>query len=307
MENIIAPDGVKITYMDTGVGELAGGGALPAIVFLHGIFGSSQEWRKIIRALPEAYRCIAIDMRGHGASEAKDGFDVEHYAGDLETVLAGLGLEDIVLVGFSLGALTIFEYIARYGTRRLKKVVIGDITPKMVSDAEWHFGMYRGEYGEEDFALHLQGDVIDFNREAAYFFYRDFRRPPRRGRPYRTAAPLWCRIAERLIFGKSPELKNLIYELFKSACLLDHRETLARIDVDTACFYADPGSLFTPDTAFYIAEHIPGDTVLVPFHGASHLLMTKPPTRFARELLRFVKRPESDRQRILSSGRSGPR
>lgn len=52
----------KLSYIDTGKGK-------ETLLFIHGFCGSHEYWSDIIAGLKEEYRVIAVDLRGHGASE----------------------------------------------------------------------------------------------------------------------------------------------------------------------------------------------------------------------------------------------
>ena len=55
--------------------ELAGDASAPAIVLVHGITESRETWRPIIEALAADHRVLAVDLRGHGASEHEPPYD----------------------------------------------------------------------------------------------------------------------------------------------------------------------------------------------------------------------------------------
>ncbi len=100
-----ARDGVQLAWRETGEG--------PPVVLLHGLFSSAEvNWIKFgtaARIAAEGFRVIMPDLRVHGSSAAPHG--PEHYppdvlVGDLEDLVAHLGLSDFDLGGFSLGART---------------------------------------------------------------------------------------------------------------------------------------------------------------------------------------------------------
>lgn len=73
------------------------------LVFLHYFGGSAREWQGVMNQLSDAYRCIAIDLRGHGDSEAPStGYAVDDMADDIADLLRTLGVEDFVLAGHSM-------------------------------------------------------------------------------------------------------------------------------------------------------------------------------------------------------------
>ncbi|MDR0596219.1 MAG: alpha/beta hydrolase, partial [Clostridiales Family XIII bacterium] len=208
-------------------------------------------------------------------------------AADVRELIEHLALDNVVLAGFSLGAFIVLEYVRVYGCGGIAKVVLADITPKFINEDGWDLGLYQGEYTRSQFDAHMRGGIEDFNRQTAYFIYRNLLRADP-GRRFRRTAPAWARVLTFLIFGNSRERMAVVYFYFKSTCERDHRDTLSMIAADTAIFYADPGSLFPPGAAKYMAEKIPNGARLVPFHGSPHTRVLRPASRFVRELLSFI-------------------
>jgi pimeloyl-ACP methyl ester carboxylesterase len=102
------------------------------IVFVHGWAQSERAWAPQLAdpGLTERFRLVAMDLRGHGASDVPAGGydDPVTWAGDLAAVLDFAGGEAIV-VGWSYGGLVIADYLRAYGTARLSGIVLaGAIT-----------------------------------------------------------------------------------------------------------------------------------------------------------------------------------
>ena len=97
-------DQVEMAYIDNG------GGDHPPLVLLHGIFDNKATWFRLAAHLP-GRRLIAPDLIGHGRS-SKPTFAArpapERYSPDMQvaylaTFMAALGLDDVILLGSSLG------------------------------------------------------------------------------------------------------------------------------------------------------------------------------------------------------------
>jgi non-heme chloroperoxidase len=106
--------------------RVAGPADRPPIVFVHGWSRGAADWDAQL-ADPELagrFHLLALDLRGHGESEAPDtGYDdPEVWAGDLAAVLDHAG-GPAVLVGSSYGGLVITDYLRRRGTDRVAGVV----------------------------------------------------------------------------------------------------------------------------------------------------------------------------------------
>ena len=87
------------------------------ILFIHGFSQCWLAWgRQLDSELAEDFRLVAMDMRGHGLSEERGGYnDAGIWAEDVHAAVRGLGLERPVLCGWSYGSLVILDYVRRYG------------------------------------------------------------------------------------------------------------------------------------------------------------------------------------------------
>ncbi|MFD9438324.1 alpha/beta fold hydrolase [Streptomyces sp. NPDC060006] len=99
-ERVVTREGVRLVCRDSG-------GPGRPVVLLHGLAGHSGEWDRTARRLSPRYRVVALDQRGHGASE-RHPLDVSRnaYVADVIAVLDQLALRRPVLVGQSLGGHT---------------------------------------------------------------------------------------------------------------------------------------------------------------------------------------------------------
>lgn len=93
---------VKLSYMDKGSGF--------PIVLLHGLSDSSQFWEPLIDQLSKDHRTLAFDLRGHGGSGKTSRITMELFTNDLEKSMEELGIEESIIIGFSLGALISLQY-----------------------------------------------------------------------------------------------------------------------------------------------------------------------------------------------------
>ena len=104
----ITTNNVRLHVEDQGQGATT-------LVFLHYWGGSSRTWREVIGALGPDVRCIAIDQRGWGRSDAPaEGYVLADLAADAEGVIGALGLERYILVGHSMGG-KVAQLIPRRG------------------------------------------------------------------------------------------------------------------------------------------------------------------------------------------------
>lgn len=114
-------------------------------VFLHGLMGYSQNWRKIISGLEATERVLVYDQRGHGKSHKPlTGYAAEDYADDLFLITQELGWEQFILVGHSMGGRNALMFAHKF-PEKLIKLVIEDIGPEGDLSApdyyKWLFGL----------------------------------------------------------------------------------------------------------------------------------------------------------------------
>lgn len=83
------------------------------VVFIHGLTFSRSAWRPIIDRLPERFRCVAVDLPGHGESAGLPA-NFEGVGVDLHRLVTELRIERPVVVGHSLGAMLATMYAAFY-------------------------------------------------------------------------------------------------------------------------------------------------------------------------------------------------
>ncbi len=107
------------------------GGSGRPIVLIHGWPLSGESWSEQIAPLSAAgYRVVTYDRRGFGRSDKPSGgFDYDTLAEDLSNVLDELDLNDVTLVGFSMGGGEIARYVSKHGESRLHSVVLAAAVP----------------------------------------------------------------------------------------------------------------------------------------------------------------------------------
>jgi non-heme chloroperoxidase len=101
------------------------------VVLIHGWPLSSRSWEPQLAPLVEAgYRVVTYDRRGFGqSSQPWSGYDYDTFAADLRSVIEQLDLQDVTLVGFSMGGGEVARYIGTYGTERIAGAVLASAVP----------------------------------------------------------------------------------------------------------------------------------------------------------------------------------
>jgi non-heme chloroperoxidase len=170
MPTITTKDGVEIFYKDWGSGQ--------PIVFSHGWPLSADDWdNQMLFFLGKGYRVIAHDRRGHGRStQVADGHDMDHYADDLATVTAHLGLKNAIHVGHSTGGGEVVRYLARRGQQDVyKAAIISAVPPLMLKTAANPEGLPKSVF--DDLQAQLAANRSKFYRDLPEGPFYGFNRP----------------------------------------------------------------------------------------------------------------------------------
>ncbi|RMB58602.1 alpha/beta hydrolase [Dokdonia sinensis] len=110
---IIQHKGASIFYTDQGAGN--------AIVLLHGFLENSTMWEPVINELKDNHRVICIDLLGHGKTECI-GYvhTMEDMAEAVHTVIGILQLNDVTLIGHSMGGYVGCAFAKAYPEKIIK-------------------------------------------------------------------------------------------------------------------------------------------------------------------------------------------
>lgn len=137
--SVPSQDGVSIHYKVYGAGEYP-------LFFVHGWCTHMGYWDSQIPAFAVNYKVITIDLAGHGKSgKQRQNWTMEAYGQDITAVANKLNLNNMILIGHSLGGPAILE-----AARRMPDRVIGLVGTETFSD------LYMKSYPEEKIKLSLE-------------------------------------------------------------------------------------------------------------------------------------------------------
>ncbi len=155
---------VELHYCDYGQGD--------PIVLIHGWPLTSASWEYQLAELPlHGKRVIAYDRRGFGhSSKPWDGYDYDTFASDLNAVLTQLDLQNVTLVGFSMGGGEVARYMSRYNGARVSKVIfVSAVTPYLLKTNDNPDGVDKSTF--DDIIENLGKDRPDFLATFGKQFY----------------------------------------------------------------------------------------------------------------------------------------
>lgn len=99
------------------------------LIILHGLFGSLDNWQTLGKRFGEHFTTYIVDQRNHGKSPHLDSHNYQEMANDLNELIDELNVEDIYLIGHSMGGKTAMQFSIEK-PHRVNKMVIVDIAPK---------------------------------------------------------------------------------------------------------------------------------------------------------------------------------
>ena len=124
LDKTVTLNGLRFHYLDWGNAE-----AQP-LICLHGFTSHAHSWDTFAAAMRDRYHVLALDQRGHGATDWATDYHPLRRVEDLEAFVAALRLSRFALVGLSMGGWTAFMYAARQPSM-VERLVIVDIAPEI--------------------------------------------------------------------------------------------------------------------------------------------------------------------------------
>jgi pimeloyl-ACP methyl ester carboxylesterase len=170
----VSANGLELRCLDWG------GDAEP-VLFLHGGNQTAHAWDLVCLQLRRCYRCLAVDLRGHGESDfPEDGrWEMQVQARDVRALIDELAIERPVLVGFSMGSWVATAFAALWPDA-LRAAVFVDGAPTLADPDEKELfelmGRYRFESLEEAVAHHLAYGPQVPSSHQRYYLLRTARR-----------------------------------------------------------------------------------------------------------------------------------
>jgi len=162
MENISQPqdkfitaNSLKLHYLDWGNPDA------PSILLLHGLCGNAHYWDFFARSMKNDYHILALDQRGHGDSSWTKSYSPRDYVLDLEAFVTALELDNIVLIGHSMGGINAIIYAARH-PEQISQLAIIDIGPEIAAAGIERMGKERASEPE---AFNSEEEAVEYMKK----------------------------------------------------------------------------------------------------------------------------------------------
>ncbi len=258
-ENFIVLDnGVKMAYMTSGPTD-----GTP-LLLIHGATDNRYSWAQLVPILSNAgYRCYVPELRGHGAStKANNGgvdYKVEVFTEDIINFLEKLNIENLSVIGHSLGSFILQELLITAPEKIHKGILIGSGSNlKNNLFLDW---LVTGGYLE----------VADMNFEGIHSFKESQTLPE----PF---LELWAMTTnEDSEFAKAiyDNAKSLPYEtwagVFSNALQFNNDDRLSNISQDLLLIWGDDDLFFnTASRDHFISKFTKEKILSLQIEGGSH-------------------------------------
>ena len=263
---------------DGGLLEFDDAGSGPAIVCLHGWSLGKGAFGIQRRELSDRFRIVAPDMRGHGNSTGFGSGDGIHtLASDLEQLLVHLDLDDVILVGWSMGALVAWELAGGPQGGRVAGIVTIDMVPRVLNGDGWQHGLRSGThlYDVDIDLMKMRDDWRAFTRAYVPKVFADGKAAERR------------ELIDKMVDLVSDNDVDSMAGLWTSLVQADYVDTIRELDVPTLITYGKLSQIYTEEAAVWMDQHVP-NSQRIGFADSGHAPHLEEPRLFNQSLAGFV-------------------
>jgi non-heme chloroperoxidase len=262
---------IKIHYEDHGSGQ--------PIVLIHGYPLNANSWERQERVLlHEGFRVIAYDRRGFGrSSQPTVGYDYDTFATDLNALLDHLSLDDIILVGFSMGTGEVTRYLGTYGSGRVRKAALfGAIPPFLLKSDDNPEGVDKQVF--EGIKQAIVKDRYAYFKDFLDNFYNVDKLAPER-----ISEQAW-QASFNVAAGASPHATYACVD----AWLTDFRDDLKKIDIPTLVVHGTEDRILPYEATAKRLPALVDGLKLVSVEGGPHNIAWTHPEEVNTALLEFL-------------------
>lgn len=245
------------------------------IVLVHGWPTNSTAWQSQLAALSPRHHVLAVDLPGFGSSPPLARPTMAALAAGVRDLLDERQLEDVLLIGWSMGGCVTFDYLRQFGPHRLRAIGIVDVSPCLLPQPGWAHGEGTpfDAAGLAAWSSPWATDSEAVVRDVYTIGLAD---------PVRHVAELEWLVQESLRADHATAMLALL-DAFEQ----DYRPLLPTIDVPALLLYGAHSTSSTPYLRDYLARTIPKARLEV-FADSSHCLMIEEAERFNRVVGAFA-------------------
>lgn len=272
-EQRVEIDGLRLNVVQRGAGS-----PLPPLVLLHGFTGGAAGWTTLAEALAPEFTTIAIEIVGHGRSDAPvavERYQMRRAVDDLAAVLRALGHERACWLGYSMGGRTALQ-VAVHRPEVVSSLVLVGASPGLATAAE------RMERVRADGAL---ADRIE--RDGVEAFVDEWERVPLFATQQRLPAAVRSQVRAGRLANSAMGLANSLRGMGTGAQEAVH-ERLAEVRIPVLLSAGMLDAKFAA-IAQEMARALP-DATIKPIEGSGHAVHLEQPGALAAAVLGFMRR-----------------
>lgn len=263
-------DGTRIHFRDWGSGR--------PIVFV-APWGLCSDWwdTPVMNLSKRGWRCVSFDRRGHARSDDPcRGYDFDTLADDIAAILDGLDLQNVVLVGHSMGGAEVARYLTRHRSRRVTHaVLIAPTTPLRLKTDD-----NPGDMSREELETAYASFKHDLQHRAAQAA-PDFFGVPKNSVSTETM-DWWCRMfLDRCSF-------KVLRDLFKLLNETDFRPELRTIRTPTLILHGDIDKSAVLEFTGRPTHELIASSRLIVYKNAAHALPYTHTDRMIADIVAFA-------------------
>jgi 3-oxoadipate enol-lactonase len=239
------------------------------IVFIHGFPFNHSMWEPQMKALPNHFRAITYDVRGHGESDVGDGqYSIEFFVDDLIALMDHLVIKRAILCGLSMGGYIALRAIERH-PERVSALILCDT---------------RSEADSDDGKVKRSATVRSVKTTGVAAFAQEFVRLVFAPETFETNPLLVASIKEMI--EANPPL-GICGTALALASRTDTTKALSSIKVPTLVVVGEHDKLTAPDAARAMQDKIAGSELRIIPHAA-HLSNLENSVEFNKHLIGFL-------------------
>ncbi|KAA0993707.1 alpha/beta fold hydrolase [Dyadobacter aurulentus] len=266
-----AGEPVKLLVHEVGEGR--------PVIFISGWPLSHEMWEYQFNVLPKhGIRCIGYDRRGFGRSDKPwSGYDYDTLAGDLNAVIENLNLQNVILVGFSMGGGEVVRYLSKYGSAKVSKaVLISSVVPYMLKTEDNPDGVPQDLF---------DGFVKDVEEDRPHFlagFAKDFYGNSLLNNAVSDEILTWHSILALQASGRATT------QCIRSFSATDFRNEVSLLDVPVLIIHGESDKTVPIQVSSdRTADMLPGAEYII-YEGAPHGLFVTHKERLNENLIQFI-------------------
>ncbi len=262
---------IEIHYEDHGAGD--------PVVLIHGYPLNGNSWERQERELlMSGFRVISYDRRGFGrSSQPTVGYDYDTFAADLNALLEHLDLNDVALVGFSMGSGEVTRYLGTYGSARVRKAALLGAIPPFLRKTDDNPQGVDGAVFEQIKAAIAKDRYAWFKDFFDNFYNVD------KLMPERISEQAW-QASFNVAAGASPYASYACVDTW----LTDFRADLPKIDVPVLVVHGTDDRILPFEATAARLPDLIDDVKLVPVDGGPHNIAWTHPDEVNEALLEFI-------------------